>query len=331
MVWDEALGRSTKIIVPFATGRDGALPLYCVHALSGAVSTLGELALLLGPEQPFFAIQAPVGMRNAQFGSSIESMAQYYVDALVAFQPTGPLVLGGWSVGSIIALEMARELRARGRDDILLVNIDCELFTTGGGLSRRNPVYHAKVLRNFPRWLSYELREKKLDWPLLRKRLVKKVAATVKVVWSGVAGGRIDRGHAVGGFMDTSAFPADRKAFMTTLYDTLFRFVPAPYAGPVVIYEAVVQPVGHLRQVGATWRKICDPEVVQIMGNHASIIKAPDGIALAEHLRRRLTQFASARNEPTHMVSRERRDSAATGLLSQAGAMYQGLGGLPTA
>jgi thioesterase domain-containing protein len=54
----------------------------------------------------------------------IENMAAVYVDALLQVQPRGPYLLGGHSVGGLIALEMARRLRAQGQDVALLVLID---------------------------------------------------------------------------------------------------------------------------------------------------------------------------------------------------------------
>ena len=58
----------------------------------------------------------------------IETMAAVYVDALLQVQPEGPYLLGGFSFGGPIALEMARCLRAQGRDVALLVLIDSKFF-----------------------------------------------------------------------------------------------------------------------------------------------------------------------------------------------------------
>jgi pyochelin synthetase len=291
-VWSEILGRATNVIVPLSEGIKDRPVFYCVHALSGGVTALGNLARLLGARQPFFGIQAPIDKRRAEFASSIESVANYYADALAKFQPSGKVALGGWSVGSIIALEMAQILRARGNHDILLINIDCELLNTGGGISRVNPRYYFEVVRNLPLWLSYQIRDK--DWSIrsFGRRAMKKLSATTRVVGSSIVNGRMVRTHAVDGFMDTPSFSPDHKAFMAALFDALYRYVPDTYSGPVVIYEAMVQPVGHLRQVAATWRKIACPEVIRLMGTHSTIIKEPDGIALARHFRERLDRFA---------------------------------------
>ena len=130
---------------------------YCVHSVGGEVMSFRHLSNRLGPEQRFFGIQAPPELRSAEFASSIESMARYYVDELVAFQPEGPYLLGGWSAGSAIALEMAQQMRATGRTVDLLVAIDGAPPGTGAGTSPWSPTYYWKLFCNLPGWVSEDL------------------------------------------------------------------------------------------------------------------------------------------------------------------------------
>ncbi|HXF13598.1 MAG TPA: porin, partial [Terriglobales bacterium] len=75
----------------------------------------------------------------------------------LAFQPEGPYLLGGWSVGSTIALEMARQLQIADREVELLVALDGAPFNTNSGTSRWNPLYYWKLLRNLPLWVADDL------------------------------------------------------------------------------------------------------------------------------------------------------------------------------
>lgn len=95
------------------------------------------MAQMLGPQLGFYGIQTPTKKRNTEFSASIESISQYYVDNLIEFQPEGSLVLGGHSTGAIIALEMAQQLLARGREVSLLIILDGVLFNTGAEISYR--------------------------------------------------------------------------------------------------------------------------------------------------------------------------------------------------
>src|ERR1700722_15747966 len=88
----------------------GGSPFYCVHSIGGDVTSFRPLAQILGTERPVYGIQVPRDRLGADFAESIHAIAAYYADALAAFQPEGPLLLGGWSVGAAIALEMAHIL-----------------------------------------------------------------------------------------------------------------------------------------------------------------------------------------------------------------------------
>jgi thioesterase domain-containing protein len=105
---------------------DGShIPCYGVNSLHATSTDYLLLAEMLGPEQPFFSVHPPSHERNAERARSIPSLAKYYVDALVQFQPVGPLALVGWSAGAIVALEMAQQLKnIHDREVRLLIAID---------------------------------------------------------------------------------------------------------------------------------------------------------------------------------------------------------------
>jgi amino acid adenylation domain-containing protein len=101
-----------------------ATPFFCVHPVGGNVFCYVELARHLGPEQPFYALQA-LGLDGSQQPlSRVEEMAAHYLETIRGVQPQGPYLLGGWSVGGLIAFEMARQLQARGQEVGLLVLMD---------------------------------------------------------------------------------------------------------------------------------------------------------------------------------------------------------------
>ena len=56
-------------------------------------------------------------------------MAAYYIQALQTVQPTGPYLLGGWSMGGVVAFEMAQQLHAQGQIVALLAMVDGRIPT----------------------------------------------------------------------------------------------------------------------------------------------------------------------------------------------------------
>jgi thioesterase domain-containing protein len=85
-------------------------PFFCIHPAGGTVFCYKELSNLLGPEQPFYGLQSR-GLNGEQAPATrIEDMAADYIEALRTVQPEGPYHLGGWSIGGVVAFEMARQL-----------------------------------------------------------------------------------------------------------------------------------------------------------------------------------------------------------------------------
>jgi thioesterase domain-containing protein len=56
-------------------------------------------------------------------------MAATYIQALQTVQPSGPYRLGGWSMGGVIAFEMAQQLHAQGQTVALLALLDGRIPT----------------------------------------------------------------------------------------------------------------------------------------------------------------------------------------------------------
>ena len=97
-----------------------------MHAITGSsVTDFVPLAEEPGDAAGFFAIRAPKAlMIGSDCGSLLRSIARQCAEAILRFQPVGPIHLGGWSSGALVALETARQLQMRGRDVGLLVSLD---------------------------------------------------------------------------------------------------------------------------------------------------------------------------------------------------------------
>ena len=119
-------------------------PFFCVHAVSGNVLCYRALASRLGAQQPFYALQAR-GLEDGQEPQTdVAAMARDYVAAVRSVQSHGPYLLGGWSVGGLIAFEMARQLQAQGEEIRLLA-----LFDTPAPNGEEESVDEASLLASF--------------------------------------------------------------------------------------------------------------------------------------------------------------------------------------
>ena len=99
-------------------------PFFCVHAVGGNVFSYVGLARHLGPTQPFYALQARGLMGTEEPHTRIEEMAADYIQAIRAVQKNGPYSLGGWSMGGLVAFEMASQLLRQGQPVAVVVLFD---------------------------------------------------------------------------------------------------------------------------------------------------------------------------------------------------------------
>lgn len=99
-------------------------PFFCVHPVQGTVLSYYNLARHMGSNQPFYGLQAEGLQETPPEYRSIETMAAHYIDRIRETRPEGPYSLGGWSVGGVIAFEMAQQLTRRGERVASLALID---------------------------------------------------------------------------------------------------------------------------------------------------------------------------------------------------------------
>lgn len=102
-------------------------PLYLVHGAGGNSFAFIPLSQRLGNEQPLFAFQPPGSYGEQPPLKTVEALASFYVDQLLAHSDQAQFMLGGWSMGGVIAYEMACQLQAKGKSVKRLVLIDSYL------------------------------------------------------------------------------------------------------------------------------------------------------------------------------------------------------------
>jgi len=99
-------------------------PLFFVHPGGGGVLCYFDLARCLGSDQPIYGFQAPGFYGEQPSHTRLEDMAALYIEAMMTVQPEGPYLLGGWSLGGVIAYEMAQQLVAQGQSVGQLLLLD---------------------------------------------------------------------------------------------------------------------------------------------------------------------------------------------------------------
>jgi amino acid adenylation domain-containing protein len=142
------LPRHREPLVALRTVEASRAPLFLVHPVGGNVLCYAELVRAMEPDRSIYGLQAPDP--GAAFPASLEAMAAGYLEAIRQVQPEPPYHLAGWSMGGVLAFEMARQLHRRGRQQVgLLALLDAE-----PPLAAREPTGEMDLLRMFARDLA---------------------------------------------------------------------------------------------------------------------------------------------------------------------------------
>lgn len=103
----------------------GGVPFFFLHGdYNGGGFYCVNLAHHLGPGYSFYAVH-PHGLVGNDMPDMIETMAAEYLETVWQLQPNGgPFFLGGHCNGSVVAFEMARQLRMQGQEVKFLLLFD---------------------------------------------------------------------------------------------------------------------------------------------------------------------------------------------------------------
>jgi len=122
-----APARKFEFLVPLNQSSVDAAPLFIVAGMFGNVLNLRHLALQFSAERPVYGVQARGLIGGAEPHTDMQTAAADYLDEIRARQPVGPYLLGGYSGGGITAYEMAQQLRAAGEEVAVLALLDTPL------------------------------------------------------------------------------------------------------------------------------------------------------------------------------------------------------------
>lgn len=99
------------------------IPLFLIADGAGSAASYINLPPFKS-KLPVFALESPFLQCPLEYTYTFEEVATIYVDEIQVVSPSGPVILGGWSLGGIHAFEVGRQLIALGREIKGLIMID---------------------------------------------------------------------------------------------------------------------------------------------------------------------------------------------------------------
>jgi amino acid adenylation domain-containing protein len=247
-------------------------PLFCVHAHDGNVLFWQELSRNLGPEQPFYGLQAH-GLDGKQAPDTrIEDMASRYVREIRLLQPEGPYFLGGHCLGGLIAFEMAQQLHAQGQRVALVALMD-SFAPSGKQRSRgRVPLRH-RVERSLALTRLHVENLRLLGWQERLSYLEVKFSRLLYKIYMSVGTSWLLAAQA-------------RRRILAAGVRALRNYNPKVYPGALTLFRATELPRGLREEPQNRWVKLAGGglEVHLIPGYFSQTVYEPRVRVLAEKL-----------------------------------------------
>jgi acyl transferase domain-containing protein/thioesterase domain-containing protein len=215
-------------------------PLFMATPIMGTAFPYFPLAAALGPAQPFYAL-IPSGMQDGgRTVASIEGQVCVFADAIDAVRPAGPIHVGGWSFGALVAFELARELDRRGRTvaATLLIDTPAQLPGQLPKLTEAARFLFGTVLANM--------------WTYIRSYLTLRRGAGADGLWAMVR-----------------VYVANGRAAIA--------YRPKPWRGSVTLLRTATSGTGAdaTEDWGWSWLAEGDVRVFRIPGNHMTLLQPP--------------------------------------------------------
>lgn len=251
----------------------GEAPLFCVHPVGGSVLCFRELAARMDGSRAVYGLSS-VGLEGEALPlRTIDEMAARYVAEVIRERPSGEIFLVGYSLGGVIAVEMARALRARGRDVPLVVLLDASPFDTWG---IRKDLDEATLLYLF--LIDLQARA---GGALLGLDDLRAIPAHERFSYA------LERAKGAGIFLpdvEPARFEQLFRVFAANV-SALLAHTPSPYEGPMTLFRAVASE-GARGRAEEAWRGIARGGLVvhEAPGDHETMLTGENAAALAKEL-----------------------------------------------
>lgn len=259
--------RSNHSTLVTLNGNGSRTPFFCIAGSGGLALNFLPLSRLLGPQQPFFGLQARGIESRALPDFTLSGAARGHVKTIRSVQPHGPYLIGGHSLGGVLALKVAQHLERLGEEVALLVIIDTVLSKRMSGVGTND---------------SEGVLTRAREWRLFHDRT--KISTILRLPLAGIVPQRGLAQYELFGLHDTIQIRFARRL--------------SSWSGPTVIFasddgvKADIE-LGWGRLLTGRWSRVLVP------GDHLSMMQRPNVAVLAKFLGERIAAASMNEAAPT--------------------------------
>ncbi|GAB5559777.1 MAG: hypothetical protein SynsKO_14240 [Synoicihabitans sp.] len=246
-------------------------PIFWVHGRADSLFLIVNVARNLDPDRPTFLIECNEQSGKSARPASVDELVIQYADLIEEQVPTGPCVLGGFSLGGTFAFAVAAELLRRNRKILTVVVID------------RHPI-------NLPTFIKFRMMAPDLLWRVRSQvgdilRGQRELNADYfRTLWSRISDRLRLQPTALEKGPESSTESAEREV---DYYANLsFHYRPSPVPLPVFL----IQSKSTHFNLEAAWKYLSQGRVtrVWVASAHQRIIEPPNSTLVNTLIRQHL-------------------------------------------
>ncbi len=255
-------------IITLQSGDDQQLPLFLVHPVGGGCFCYRELVNALDYQGSVYGIEATTDH------DSITAAAEQYVSQIRLIQPDGVYRLAGWSMGGVLAFEMAQQLTRSDQkvDQLLLIDSTNPRRLPTTTKSQKAPTAQ-KAQKDDPRSLLLVLAAE-LGIDVMAQRIVSEAdlhTKTIDELLSLLLNLGQQQQRLPGDF--TQQALQQRFALLSGNHQALNTYTSETYSGAITLIRAADNSNADW---SLGWKYVCENVTVsQVEGDHFSLVKAP--------------------------------------------------------
>lgn len=268
-------------------------PLFCIHVLGRGLKFIRPLVPYLDQALPIYGLSTEF-LPERLPEHRVETLADYYVREIRAIQPEGPYTLAGLSFGGLVAVEIARRLKAAGQTVDLLAMLDTSFpITEGKGSWWHRLSVIAGMLRN-REWRTLD--HKAGMFLLSIRESIERLVNLARCRWLEMRGRKL-----------TDPLVDFIQLEVNTRASQIYR--PEPYDGRITYFKAMDVQETRMRH-DLHWKQIAlgGLELHEVPGDHLSMMEEPFvrelGMRLDECLSRAMAGSPAPNSSETRSAPR---------------------------
>lgn len=251
-------------------------PIFLIHGGGMNILLFKSISTYFDEEQPVYGLQAMGLNKETSIPPTLEEISKRYIDEIMKVHPKGPYALAGYSLGGLIAFEIAKQLKAMGKEIKLLGVMDTYAGSHGMPAGALQKLFK-KIIRQF-----YKVPFFARSFFTNPKEAMAYQLNIVKYKWNKLFASDLG--------MEREVFTAYEKGIYSAYSKANAKYVLAPSNVMVTLFRVDKRLYYLDDRVSLGWDKFAldGVEIHEVPGDHKTFLLPPNDKEFAQILQRAL-------------------------------------------